>query len=247
MKCLRFVIMKRLYISFVLIFSILIFSSCSSSKKTSVDHSKSHIDNPNFYLADNGVTVMCPIAAIGDKGTVNGVTYTKRNAEDITPENASTSCTSGITSLQGLFKGHADFNGDISTWDVSSVTTMADMFNGAKSFNADISAWDVSSVTSFTRMFAYASSFNANISQWNTKNLIRLIAAFSGATSFNQDISDWNVSKVRFMNSTFKNAKKFNQDLSTWCVENVNTYDNFNTQSGISANHLPKWGQRCTK
>lgn len=32
-----------------------------------------------FYLAENGVTVLCPDAEVGDKGSVNGRTYTKHN------------------------------------------------------------------------------------------------------------------------------------------------------------------------
>ena len=36
-----------------------------------------------FYLADNGVTVICPDANVGDTGEVNGVTYTKRNRSDL--------------------------------------------------------------------------------------------------------------------------------------------------------------------
>ena len=36
-------------------------------------------DVAQFYLADNGITVMCPDASVGDTGEVNGVTYTKRD------------------------------------------------------------------------------------------------------------------------------------------------------------------------
>ena len=43
--------------------------------------------NPNFYLHANGVTCMCPNAAIGETGDVNGITYTKRTKEQITTFN----------------------------------------------------------------------------------------------------------------------------------------------------------------
>ena len=36
-----------------------------------------------FYLADNGTTVMCPDANVGDTGEVNGVTYTKRSLSEL--------------------------------------------------------------------------------------------------------------------------------------------------------------------
>ena len=105
-----------------------------------------------FYLHSNGVTVRCPNAEPGDMGTVNGETYTKREASGthaISITNAATSCTSGITSMFEMFRNAATFNEDISSWDVSSVTTMSSMFNSAWAFNRDISSWDVSSVTQF--------------------------------------------------------------------------------------------------
>ncbi|NGZ90544.1 DUF2345 domain-containing protein, partial [Psychroflexus sp. C1] len=56
-----------------------------------------------FYLNENGVTCMCPDAPFGASGEVNGVIYTKRTKEQITPQNAATTCTSGITDLSYLF------------------------------------------------------------------------------------------------------------------------------------------------
>ena len=44
----------------------------------------------DFYLHQNGVTVVCDEAEIGDSGEVNGITYTKRTRDEITTENAST-------------------------------------------------------------------------------------------------------------------------------------------------------------
>ena len=35
--------------------------------------------NPDFYLAANGVTVICTAADVGDTGAIGGVTYTKRS------------------------------------------------------------------------------------------------------------------------------------------------------------------------
>ena len=99
-----------------------------------------------FYLADNGVTVLCPAAAVGDTGVVDGVTYTKRDraalnvlvtASPTDEVELARSCTTGVTDLSELF-GEAiggskvsdptTFNPDLSSWDVSSVTNMADMF-----------------------------------------------------------------------------------------------------------------------
>ena len=87
-----------------------------------------------YYLAPNGVTVMCPGVAVGDTFDINGVTYTKVDSTTLTSlaKNRSpqltTSCTTGITSMTKLFRKKKKFNVDISSWDTSSVTTMYHMF-----------------------------------------------------------------------------------------------------------------------
>jgi hypothetical protein len=99
-----------------------------------------------FYLADNGVTVLCPAAAVGDTGVVDGVTYTKRDRAALdalvapfpTDEvELARSCTTGVTNLSELF---GDANGGSKVSDPST-------------FNPDLSSWDVSSVTDMTAMF----------------------------------------------------------------------------------------------
>jgi hypothetical protein len=97
-----------------------------------------------FYLAKNGVTVLCPEAAVGDVREVNGVLYTKRDRAALDTLVASPtdevelarSCTTGVTDMSELF-GEAvgskvsyptTFNPDLSSWDTSSVTTMKEMF-----------------------------------------------------------------------------------------------------------------------
>ena len=88
-----------------------------------------------FYLAANGVTVICPAADVGQTGEVGVVVYTKRSeaqidvlvsGEDYT--SLATTCTSDITDVLGMFNEVWAFNGDISSWDVSSVTSMSNMF-----------------------------------------------------------------------------------------------------------------------
>jgi len=66
-----------------------------------------------FYLADNGVTVLCPEAAVGDAREVNGVLYTKRDraaldllvaaSPDTDEVELARSCTTGVTDMQGMF------------------------------------------------------------------------------------------------------------------------------------------------
>jgi uncharacterized repeat protein (TIGR02543 family) len=174
-----------------------------------------------FYLADNGVTVLCTDADVEDIGVVNGKVYKKRSSDMITPENASTTCTSGIVDMNDMFRGESDFNENISHWDVSSVTTMRWMFMGASSFNQEIGKWDVSNVENMGSMFAEASSFNGDISGWNVSNVTSTRTMFENANSFNQDIGSWDVSSVLFMNEMFRGALTFNQDIGDWDVSNV--------------------------
>ncbi len=65
---------------------------------------------PRFYLAPNGVTVLCPSASVGDTGVVNGVTYTKRDRAGlrglvgtVNEAEMATSCTSGVTDMSYMF------------------------------------------------------------------------------------------------------------------------------------------------
>lgn len=97
----------------------------------------------DFYLAPNGVTCMCPNAAYGASGDPgNGIVYTKRTASGITPQNAATTCTSGIGGIiPNWFTGNAAFNEDISSWDVSNFENMQDFLSGCTSFNQDLGHW----------------------------------------------------------------------------------------------------------
>lgn len=199
-------IMKKIALSLSLCFGIIVSAQAQS--------------NTNFYLHNNGVTIKCSNAAIGETGVVNGVEYTKRTRDQITPENASTTCTSGITDTSWLFFNlFVDFDVDISTWDVSSVTDMTGMFSGA-SFNGDISKWDVSSVTDMTQMFSGV-SFNQNISDWDVSNVENMSGLFEAAWLFNQNISDWDVSNVTQMDGMFTGANSFNQNIGNWDVSSV--------------------------
>jgi surface protein len=229
-----------------------------------------------FFRSENGVTVMCPNADVGDSGVVGGVTYTKRTRDQITPENAATTCTSGITDMRNLFKNQATFNEDISHWDTSAVRDMGFMFQDAKQFNQDISHWDTSanksmdsmfygatkfnqeigdwdtsSVTINEYLFKDAASFNKDIGAWDTSSFTNMRGMFWGATSFNQDISDWDTSSVGSidfsMEYMFYEASSFNQDLGDWCVEDITTEpEGFDERADNWILSRPSWGIECS-
>ncbi|WP_340105627.1 BspA family leucine-rich repeat surface protein [Rhodohalobacter sp. 8-1] len=179
------------------------------------------IDNPDFKLAENGVTVECDSADVGEVGSVGAVTYTKRRKDQITTENAATTCTSGITDMRSLFREKSNFNEDIGSWDVSSVTTMNSMFDRASSYDQDISNWDVSAVTTMRYMFREAYSFNQDLNTWNVGNVTNMGGMFSFASDFNGDIENWEVTNVIDMSSMFWNATSFNQNIGGWDVGQV--------------------------
>jgi surface protein len=185
--------------------------------------------NAFFFLAENGVTILCPDANIGARGVVDGKEYTKRSRDQITVRNAERTCTTGITDMafMSLLFFDERFNGDISSWDTSSVTSMWAMFRWATRFNQDIGVWDTSSVTDMSAMFA-------------------------SATSFNQDIGGWDTSSVRAdwvgMGGMFENATSFNQDLTGWCVVQIlASPDSFDLGATSWVLPRPNWGALCSQ
>ena len=184
-----------------------------------------------FYKDANGVTIKCEDAMIGESGTVDGINYTKRTREQITRNNASRTCTSGITDMSSMFYADQRFNEDISHWDVSSVTDMRYMFTAPSNdgitfdryhdFNQDISNWDVSSVTDMAFMFYGASSFNRSLGPWDVSSVRDMRAMFYHAKSFNKGIGNWDVSSVTDMAFMFHTAESFNTGISNWDVSSV--------------------------
>ena len=128
---------------------------------------------------------------------------------------------SGVSSMDGMFFGASDFNGEISSWNVSSVTNMSNMFFDASSFNRPLNDWNVSSVLYMSSMFTQATSFNQSLNNWDVSGVTSMFNMFSLASDFNGDISRWDVSKVDDMSFMFSSASDFNGDISRWDVSKV--------------------------
>ena len=197
-----------------------------------------------IYLASNGLTVKASAKAIaGDKGKINGVTYTVVDKSTLTTminngDDVTKVCTSLITEMSNMFTEVPDFNQKIGTWDVSNVTTMYGMFDGA-GFNQDISNWDVSSVTNMGSMFSYT-MFNHDISNWDVSSVTNMNGIFAG-TNFNGDISSWNVSNVTNMEGMFNLNHDFNQDLSSWDVSSVTDMGSMFSQADDFNGDIGSW------
>lgn len=228
-----------------------------------------------FLLAENGITVLCPDAELDATGTVNGRAYTKRNRQQIvdnelTPDYASTACTSGVTDMSSLFAQASDVP-DIGTWDTSNVTSMSYMFHQARgvpsnlgawdtsnvttmmamfdqaSFNGDIGSWNTGKVTSMDNMF-FATGFDQDIGAWDTRSLASMYGMFSYNQFFNRDIGGWDTSKVTVMGNLFHQATSFDQDLSQWCVEAVTQWAGFDVgATSWSDANKPVWGVPCAR
>lgn len=186
-------------------------------------------EQPPFYFDENGVTIKArDWVTVGTTGELDGVTYTAADNTTLKSmvennDDLSKAVTTLVTDMKQLLlqTSNAQFNPDISSWDVSNVTSMEDMFYGALGFNQNISSWDVSKVVNMKRMFAYAEKFN-------------------------QDIGSWDVSKVNNMYGMFRGTKVFNQDLTSWCVESIASRPPyFNTSSALTEANSPKWGEPC--
>ncbi|TQE98751.1 MAG: BspA family leucine-rich repeat surface protein [Spiribacter salinus] len=162
---------------------------------------------PTFFEAENGITILCPDADVGNSGEVNGTVYTKRDRsglDSLVEEGAddmqfATTCTSDIEDMSGLFESAESVNPDVSTWDVSSVTDMGGMFFGAISFDQDIGAWDVSSVEAFESMHGEeargflegvtidAPNYDALLSGWSERDLVPNIRFDAGGSQYTED------------------------------------------------------------
>ena len=136
-----------------------------------------------------------------------------------------------------MFFNAAEFNQDISSWNVSEVTDMHHMFYSAVKFNQNIGGWVTDNVTKMHAMFEGASDFNQNIAAWNTEKVTNMYSMFNGATKFDQNLTNWNVeglintgvfSGAQYM---FRNVKlsttNYDALLISWSAQTLNTGVNF--------------------
>ncbi|MEM6297215.1 MAG: BspA family leucine-rich repeat surface protein, partial [Bacteroidota bacterium] len=111
--------------------------------------------------------------------------------------------------------------------DLSNVTTMQRMFDGCTNFNGNIGSWNTSTIVNMRQMFNNASSFNQDLSNWNTAVVTDMVGMFSGASSFDQNLGNWDIGNVASMASMLDNSglSKANYDatLIGWADNNGGT------------------------
>lgn len=218
-----------------------------------------------FKLAENGYTVICDEANLGDTEFLEylpGVQYdsdfsklyefqiTKRGRNDIDVNNKSYTCTSGITDMSELMLGVTNgMSPAVLHYDVSNVTNMERMFHTESARNY-FGFWDVSKVKNMSGMFWGSQTMRfeyikdgTGLSHWNVSNVENMSDMFRDNKLFNDNIANWDVSKVTNMDRMFNNARDFNQDLSKWCVTNIPTEPiDFATGSALPKEKYPRWG-----
>ena len=139
------------------------------------------------------------------------------------PGNVPTCDVSNVTTLNRVFYGEANFNGDVSSWSVGSVTDVQHAFHGATTFNINLNAWDVSSTTDMAYAFAETATFNQHLGAWVTSSITSLDGSFHHAAVFNQPLASWNTRSVTSLDATFYGARAFNQQLDDWDISGVTT------------------------
>ncbi len=174
-----------------------------------------------FFLAENGVTIKCPNASPGDKGTVDGIEYEAVDRQLLMQRRDESAdltkvCTSLVTNMNEMF-AETEFNESIGNWDVSNVTQMFAMFRNSD-FNQPVAHWDVSNVENMVGVFS-GSEFNQPIENWDVSSATDMYAMFE-ESKFNQPLEQWDVSNVKNMASMF-NDSPFNQPIGNWDVSNV--------------------------
>lgn len=223
----------------------------------------------DIYVAENGKTVKCENANIGDTKFINGKLYTVVGTRgqllnlaqdgddntcpcsskisnmddligDIYLEDISTWDVSNVTSMARMFVRTNDFHQDLSFWDTSNVTNMSEMFFNVQGFSADISTWDTSNVKDMNKMFAGASDAYIDVSNWNTSNVENMNAMFEGFVNFNQNLN-WNTSNVSDMASMFNGAVLFDGDISNWDTSNVTSMQRMFYKATAFNKNISNW------
>jgi len=105
-----------------------------------------------------------------------------------------------IKSMERLFQTNANFNGDISLWDVRNVRDFSYMFTGSK-FSGDISEWKFDNAETMDYMFS-ASKFDGDISRWKFPKVKTMVGMFFNS-QFNGDVSGWEFPEVWDMRQMF--------------------------------------------
>ena len=130
-----------------------------------------------------------------------------------------------IKYLSGMFKGNAQFNQNISSWDTSTCQTFKGMFESSTNFDKNINDWNMLNATDVSDMFKNT-SYDKPLSKWFKKqngvsySIKDVSGMFEGNSSFAQSLNDWDVSTIENCSNMFKDTT-YNKPMWRWETDSM--------------------------
>lgn len=121
-------------------------------------------------------------------------------------------------SMESMFKDSGINNVKITPYsgkpNLKYCISMNSMFKGCANFNGDIEEWNVGRVEDMSSMLEGCSNFNRSVEKWNTSKVKNMNSMFKGCTNFNQEIGTIDVSKVEDFSSMLEGCNSFENELN---------------------------------
>ena len=144
--------------------------------------------------------------------------------------------TSGVISMENMFKDALYVTPNIARWDTGNVVSMANMFAGASNANPDVSRWDTKRVANMSGMFFNTHNANPDVSNWNTEYVTNMRDMFKNAIRANPNMSSLNLSNITDMTEIFSNSNLSDKNYTGLLIqlEATNTNPDINLDVGIA-------------
>ena len=127
-----------------------------------------------------------------------------------------------LENAEMMFCKCTNFKGTgLDKWDVSNLKVASSMFSSCINLNVDLSNWKTSKINSIDRMFYKCSNMNFDASNWDVSNIRNAYGVFGYCNPMNINVENWNLSNVQNINAMFEGCKKFNHDLSNWKIHST--------------------------
>src|SRR5690606_25944513 len=147
------------------------------------------------------------------------------------------------------FKNTANFNQDLSSWDVSHISSFQEMFENAVAFNGKLDNWKPGSQhpdgASLKNKCEGRKSCNQDLSSWDESYVSSFQEMFENAVAFNGKLDNWKPGSQHpdgaSLNNMFKGTQSFNQDLSSWDVSYVSSFQEMFENAVAFNGKLDNW------
>lgn len=129
--------------------------------------------------------------------------------------------TIGTTSMEGMFKGNAAKEVDLSSLNTSHVTNMSEMFAYCDITNYHFDGFNTSNVTDMSWMFTEATGKKLDVGSFDLTNVKNMTAMFRGANFEELSFENCNTKNVINMSSLFYEYRNANINLKGLDTSNV--------------------------